>query len=232
MWSAKKIECYCPLGNIFSNKNKHLPDWSCPSLKGPVATCAWESSPPAKESALSPELLSTKNCTRSEQLQHSTAHLERGKSGWQKKCHLPFPRGRRRRVPWSHPSGPADPPWPTLRRGWAPAWRRSKQTSHSCCSCLWTYQLEKITVNNGTVPWVTQKFDEMIDDSKRVKHHTCIGLFEADIAMSSWEGMHLSKGNRWEGERGMGEWGSVYSQLGTRVDGNSRHDTKEGFPSK
>jgi hypothetical protein len=36
--------------------------------------------------------------------------------------------------------------------------------------------------------------------------------------------------------RGKGEWGcgggwSVYSQPGTRVDGNSRHDTKEGFPS-
>jgi hypothetical protein len=43
--------------------------------------------------------------------------------------------------------------------------------------------------------------------------------------------MHLSKGNRWEGERGMGErGGSVYSQPETRVDG-PRHDTKEGFPS-
>ncbi len=61
------------------------------------------------------------------------------------------------------------------------------------------------------------------------------GVCEANIAMSLWEGMHLSKGNRWEGERWMGEWGgggSVYSQLGTRVDGNSRHDTKERFPSK
>jgi hypothetical protein len=49
--------------------------------------------------------------------------------------------------------------------------------------------------------------------------------------------MHLSKGNRWEEEKG--EWesgkgggGSVYSQPGSRVDVNTRHATMEGFPSK
>ncbi len=39
-------------------------------------------------------------------------------------------------------------------------------------------------------------------------------------------------GNRWGREKGNGEergGGSVYSQPGIRVDGNSRHDTKEGF---
>jgi hypothetical protein len=46
--------------------------------------------------------------------------------------------------------------------------------------------------------------------------------------------MHLNKGNRWKGKGGMGRvrGGSVYYQPGTRVDSNSRHDTKEGFPSK
>jgi hypothetical protein len=46
--------------------------------------------------------------------------------------------------------------------------------------------------------------------------------------------MLFNKGNRWKGERGMGggEGGSVYSQPGSRVDRDSRHDTKEGFPSK
>jgi hypothetical protein len=39
-------------------------------------------------------------------------------------------------------------------------------------------------------------------------------------------------GNRWEEEKGMGRKGggmSVYSQPGIRVDGNSHHDTEEGF---
>jgi hypothetical protein len=64
--------------------------------------------------------------------------------------------------------------------------------------------------------------------------HKSIGLCKADIVMSSSEGMHLSKGSRWRGERGNreGEVGSVSCQPGTRVDGNSRHGTKEGFPSK
>jgi hypothetical protein len=38
-----------------------------------------------------------------------------------------------------------------------------------------------------------------------------------------------SKGNRWDGEGGMGngegEGGSVYCQPGARVDGNLRHNT-------
>jgi hypothetical protein len=39
-------------------------------------------------------------------------------------------------------------------------------------------------------------------------------------------GEPLGKGRReWGGKGG----GSVYSQPGIRVDGNSRHDTKEGF---
>jgi hypothetical protein len=44
-------------------------------------------------------------------------------------------------------------------------------------------------------------------------------------------GHALSKGNRWKGKRGMGEgegW-SVYSQPGTRVDGNSRYGHKGGI---
>jgi hypothetical protein len=46
--------------------------------------------------------------------------------------------------------------------------------------------------------------------------------------------MHLSKGTVGRGKRGDGrvEGGSVYSQPGSRVDVNSRHVTKEGFPSK
>jgi hypothetical protein len=46
--------------------------------------------------------------------------------------------------------------------------------------------------------------------------------------------MHLSKGNCWKGteEWGSEEGGSVYSQPGSRVDVNSRHDIKEGFPNK
>jgi hypothetical protein len=47
--------------------------------------------------------------------------------------------------------------------------------------------------------------------------------------------MLFNKGNCWKGERGMGgggEGGSVYSQPGSRVDRDLRHDTKEGFPSK
>jgi hypothetical protein len=43
--------------------------------------------------------------------------------------------------------------------------------------------------------------------------------------------MYLKWGTVGEGEKGMGRrgGGSVYSQPGFRVDGNSRHDTKEGF---
>jgi hypothetical protein len=44
--------------------------------------------------------------------------------------------------------------------------------------------------------------------------------------------MYLKWGTVGEGEKGMGrKWGggSVYSQPGIRVDGNSRHDTEEGF---
>jgi hypothetical protein len=47
--------------------------------------------------------------------------------------------------------------------------------------------------------------------------------------------MHLNKANCWKGKGGMGgggEGGSVYSQPGTRVDRDSRHDTKKGYPSK
>jgi hypothetical protein len=47
--------------------------------------------------------------------------------------------------------------------------------------------------------------------------------------------MFLSKGNRWEGEKGnrrVGREGSVYSQPESRVDVNSRHVTREGFLSK
>jgi hypothetical protein len=35
-----------------------------------------------------------------------------------------------------------------------------------------------------------------------------------------------------KGNGRMGGGGLVYSQPGTRVDGNSRHDIKEGFPNK
>jgi hypothetical protein len=43
--------------------------------------------------------------------------------------------------------------------------------------------------------------------------------------------MHLRRGTVGEGEKGMGRKGrgSVYSQPGIRVDGNSRHDSEEGF---
>ncbi len=43
--------------------------------------------------------------------------------------------------------------------------------------------------------------------------------------------MHLRRGTVGEGEKGMGRKGgvSVYSQPGIRVDGNSHHDTEEGF---
>jgi hypothetical protein len=43
--------------------------------------------------------------------------------------------------------------------------------------------------------------------------------------------MHLRRGTVGEGEKGMGRkgGGSVYSQPGIRVDGNSRHNTEEGF---
>jgi hypothetical protein len=45
--------------------------------------------------------------------------------------------------------------------------------------------------------------------------------------------MHLKWGTVGEGEKGMGRrgGGSVYSQPGIGVDGNSRHD-KGGTPSK
>jgi hypothetical protein len=43
--------------------------------------------------------------------------------------------------------------------------------------------------------------------------------------------MHLRRGTVGEGEKGMGRkrGGSVYSQPGIRADGDSRHDTEEGF---
>ncbi len=43
--------------------------------------------------------------------------------------------------------------------------------------------------------------------------------------------MHLRRGTVGEGEKGMGRkgGGSVHSQPGIRVDGNSRHDSEEGF---
>jgi hypothetical protein len=43
--------------------------------------------------------------------------------------------------------------------------------------------------------------------------------------------MHLTRGTAGEGEKGMGRkgGGSVYSQPGIRMDGDSRHDTEEGF---
>jgi hypothetical protein len=66
----------------------------------------------------------------------------------------------------------------------------------------------------------------------RYLHTVCIGLCEADIAMSSKEDMYLKWGSVGEGEKGMGMKrgrGSVYSQPGIRVDRNSRHDTEEGF---
>jgi hypothetical protein len=46
--------------------------------------------------------------------------------------------------------------------------------------------------------------------------------------------MLLKWGTVGEGKKGMGRkgGGSVYSQPGIRVDGDSRHDTEEGFPSK
>jgi hypothetical protein len=46
--------------------------------------------------------------------------------------------------------------------------------------------------------------------------------------------MHLKWGTVGEGKKGMGRKGGglVYSQPGIRVDGDSRHDTEEGFLSK
>jgi hypothetical protein len=47
--------------------------------------------------------------------------------------------------------------------------------------------------------------------------------------------MHLRRGTAGKRERGMGRKGGgglVYSKPGNRVDGNTRHNTKEGFPSK
>jgi hypothetical protein len=59
---------------------------------------------------------------------------------------------------------------------------------------------------------------------------TCIGLCEVDVVMSSEEAMHLKWGTVGEGEKGMGRGGSVYSQPGSRVDGNrtttQRRDSK------
>jgi hypothetical protein len=51
----------------------------------------------------------------------------------------------------------------------------------------------------------------------------CIGLCEADIAMSSSEDMYLKWGTVGEGKRGMGRKG------GGTVEENLRHDTEEGF---
>jgi hypothetical protein len=42
----------------------------------------------------------------------------------------------------------------------------------------------------------------------------------------------IGEGKKGMGRKGKGERGSVYSQPGIRVDGDSRHVTKEGFPSK
>jgi hypothetical protein len=45
--------------------------------------------------------------------------------------------------------------------------------------------------------------------------------------------MHLKWGTVGEGKKGMGrKGGSIYSQPGIRVDGDSHHDIEEGFPSK
>jgi hypothetical protein len=45
--------------------------------------------------------------------------------------------------------------------------------------------------------------------------------------------MLFNKGNRWKGERRVeGVRGVQYTVQGPRVDRDSRHDTKEGFPSK
>jgi hypothetical protein len=49
--------------------------------------------------------------------------------------------------------------------------------------------------------------------------------------------MYLKWGTVWEGKKGMerkgnGGGGSVYSQPAIGVGGDSRHVTKEGFPSK
>jgi hypothetical protein len=42
--------------------------------------------------------------------------------------------------------------------------------------------------------------------------------------------MHLRRGTVGEGEKGMGrKRGGAYSQPGIRADGDSRHDTEEGF---
>ncbi len=65
----------------------------------------------------------------------------------------------------------------------------------------------------------------------------CIRLCEANIAISSQKDMYLKwetvgEGKRGRGGKGRGKGGSVYSQPGIRVDGDSRHVTKEGFPSK
>jgi hypothetical protein len=65
-------------------------------------------------------------------------------------------------------------------------------------------------------------------------YHKCIGLCEANIAMSSKEGMHLRRETVREREKGMGRkgGGSVFSQPGIRVDWDLRHNIEEGFPSK
>jgi hypothetical protein len=45
--------------------------------------------------------------------------------------------------------------------------------------------------------------------------------------------MHLRKGTVGKGEKVKGrKGGSVYSEPGISVDGDSRHNTEEGFPSK
>ncbi len=42
----------------------------------------------------------------------------------------------------------------------------------------------------------------------------------------------VGEGKKGTGSKGKGGGGSVYNQPGIRVDGDSRHVTKEGFPSK
>ncbi len=63
-----------------------------------------------------------------------------------------------------------------------------------------------------------------------VGRRSCIGLCEADIAMSSYEGMHLRRGTVGEGEREMGRKGGFSIQPTRYQSGQgSHHNTEEGF---
>ncbi len=63
--------------------------------------------------------------------------------------------------------------------------------------------------------------------------YTCIGLCEADVVMSSWEGCIFEQGELLGGGMGEEAKGGVSTQPAWfQSGGNLHHVTKEGIPSK